>query len=446
MLLWLDAQDLSMNENENITIWKAKTPSIINAIGANKPPILKKIEGRNFAYFNKSIRNRLDLSNNIFATSNPLTIFSVVLPESDGTIISLNTSATSLGYDDGSNSNFIKGLDIYKNNYRLSSRKSGTGSQISTQNGNYYNKLSVVSSVISNKKTTIDTFTEDTKKDSINNSEYYPYTKSTIGASDGSNSNSYTFPFGGYIGEIIIFNRDLNQSEVDDVKKYLNSKWNSVNRLFLNLNQNYYYYNSGWNIADNIQSEEYLKLNGMKNITNEQLIEFENYLGKDWSCSVWSNLENDVNIKSESIPYSQILPALNSIQLTGVESATFKWTATGDARLALSVNEGMTYHAFKNGKWIDVTNDMSNAMTASEYSNMTWEQYKLLAGDSNFLKHQYYIPDNSTVDDILITAELMGTNKLANTSDYTTSYDQSGKKITITIKKSGTFFANVLDV
>lgn len=217
-------------------------------------------------------------------------------------------------------------------------------------------------------------------------------------------------------------------------------------RVLLLHEGNYYGYNLTWNnLGTSLNTIDILN-NSTESIDINNINEFESLYNNNWEAVLWNDTSFEENCKIQATPYSQILPAKNSIQLTGVESAKFKWTATGVSRVALSVDDGVTYHALQNGIWVDVTNDMSNAMTASEYSNMTWEQYKLLAGDSNFLKHQYYIPDNSEVDDILIVVELMGTNRLANTTDYSTSYNQSNKTITINIKKSGTFFANVLDI
>jgi len=221
----------------------------------------------------------------------------------------------------------------------------------------------------------------------------------------------------------------------------------TISKMLLRNGQEYYYYsNSQWVSLGSNPTREQIITHGMESITASQISEFEALYGLTWYPIRWADEEDSSETGTlNATPYPQILTAKNSIQLTGVVSCTFQWTATGGSRLALSVDDGVTYHAFKNGIWVNVANDMSNAMTVTEYTAMTWEQYRLLAGDSNFLKHQYYIPNNSTIDDTLITAELMGTNKLANTSDYSVAYDQSKKTITINIKKSGTFFANVLD-
>jgi len=219
-----------------------------------------------------------------------------------------------------------------------------------------------------------------------------------------------------------------------------------TNKILIRYNGDYYYHNSTiWISLGATPSSEDLENYGMSNISSSQITEFESIYGINWKACAWNSYTPPTTSVLQATPHPQILTAKNSIQLTGVESATFRWTATGNSRVALSVDDGVSYHAFKNGVWINVTNDMSNAMTSTEYSTLTWEQYKKLSGESNFLKHQYYIPANSTVDDILITASLIGYNKLADGSDYSISYDQVNKKITYSIKKDGTYSVNYID-
>lgn len=217
--------------------------------------------------------------------------------------------------------------------------------------------------------------------------------------------------------------------------------------LYSSLNNQYYYHDTvSWTSLGTNPTNQQILDYGMTEVNTSQIQQFESIDRDGWIPVHWTDGSSSIGAILKATPYAQILTAKNSIQLTGVVSGSFKWTATGDSRIALSVDDGVTYYAFKNGIWIDVTNDMANAMTAIDYTALTWEQYKLLARDSNFLKHQYYIPDNSTVDDILITAELMGSNKVADSNSYQLVYDQSTKTIRYQISKSGSYFCNYIDV
>lgn len=220
-----------------------------------------------------------------------------------------------------------------------------------------------------------------------------------------------------------------------------------LNKLFIFKDEKYYYYNgSSWSFIEGEITEEKLTLYGMTEVNSSQISQFESLYGTVWSPIRWTDGSPTATGNLFATPTPKILTAKNSIQLTGAETGVFSWSATGDARVSLSVDDGVSYHAFRNGIWNDVTNDMSNAMTASEYTALTWEQYKLLAEDSNFLKHQYYIPNNSTVDDISIIVQLMGENVIADTSSYTINYDEITKTIKYTINKSGSYMVNVVDI
>ena len=222
--------------------------------------------------------------------------------------------------------------------------------------------------------------------------------------------------------------------------------FNDLKKILIKNNEEYYYYDvDRWYSLGSELTQQQIIDYGMDILTAQQINQFEMEFGKTWYPISWTNGLPISTATINATPYDQVLPAKNSIRITGIESATFKWVATGESRVALSVDDGATYHAFKNGIWIDVTNDMSNAMTANEYTAMTWNQFKILKGESNLLKHQYYIPDNSNVDDVLITANLIGSNQLANTNDYNLLFDQENKKINIAIKKTGTYSVNYAD-
>lgn len=217
-------------------------------------------------------------------------------------------------------------------------------------------------------------------------------------------------------------------------------------KLFILNNLEYYYHdNTSWISLGFSPTIEQIETYGMDTINATKISEFETLYGTNWEAVQWSKDIGTTSSTLNATPFDQVITANNSISLNGLVSASFAWTATGGSRIALSVDEGLSYHAFKNGLWVDVTTDISQGMTATEYSALTWDDFSILKGDSNILKHKYYIPDNSTVDDITIRANLMGSNKIASGLDHEITYNQESKTIEIQIKKSGTYFANVLD-
>ncbi|MEC1179203.1 discoidin domain-containing protein [Metasolibacillus meyeri] len=235
--LWLDADDINVTEGQNIITWSGKGGTTVNATGAtgsNKSPVLKVFNKQKYVYFDNVVRQRMDLTENIFANNTSKTIFTVIHPLSNGHIIGISTSSTPYY-------TYLKGLTVQNGKIGVSSRSNSSGSLVETNNSDYLNKKQLIIATIENKNTSLKTSYEPFKKDTINNANYHAaYSKSTIGASDGSNSNAFIEPYRGYIGEIIIYNRVLTELEITQVEKYLKNKFFKVKNILLKSNDNLY--------------------------------------------------------------------------------------------------------------------------------------------------------------------------------------------------------------
>lgn len=235
--IWLDAKDLNLSVGDSVTNWSGKGGTTISAIGAsgtNKSPTLRSFNDRNYVYFDGAIAQRMDLSENIFANNNPITIFMMIHGLKNGHIFGFSTSTTPYY-------TYLKGIALQGGKYGVSARSNGTGSLIETSNIDYLSKTKteMLSITIGDKNTSIKTLSEAKMVNTTSNIGFYNYPKATIGASDGSNSNVFLEPFGGYIGEIIVYDKILTDPEIVSIENYLKTKWFIQNKSFISMIDGY---------------------------------------------------------------------------------------------------------------------------------------------------------------------------------------------------------------
>lgn len=147
-----------------------------------------------------------------------------------------------------------------------------------------------------------------------------------------------------------------------------------------------------------------------------------------------ANLNKDILIYPES-----------DISLVGVETIDkLTLISIGDAKIAISFDEGLTWKAFKNGVWITVEN-AHNGMVYTELNALTSELIKNARGNSDYIRFSYYLVDGAEVDNIEMKVSLVGREKLASTSDFDILHDSLTNKIIFNIKKDGTYSVNYVD-
>ena len=123
----------------------------------------------------------------------------------------------------------------------------------------------------------------------------------------------------------------------------------------------------------------------------------------------------------------------------------------GKCLLAMSVDEGLTYHAYNLGtsSWsqIDITNVLdfkSKGMTKTITDALGEIELEALRNGSNTLRFAYYIElvDGSSeakVDSLSMSVSMLGRQELANKNDYDIVLDNINNTVTFKIYKNGTF-------
>lgn len=84
-------------------------------------------------------------------------------------------------------------------------------------------------------------------------------------------------------------------------------------------------------------------------------------------------------------------------------------------------------------------------MTQTEINSLTAQQISEGRLSSDIIRFSYSIQNDATIDSIKMIVSMQGKEKLADTKDYTLSYDQGQKKLIYNITKSGTYSVNYVD-
>lgn len=443
LTLWLDAETLELQNGANISQWRGISPTTVNAIGAGKPPTLAIVDDKKFVKFDKSIKQRMDLSANIASGNVPWTIFAVVIPNQTGHIMGFNSS--SAGWDSGSDT-YLKGFDYDGTNFRSHAKYNGAGVHLKTKLG-YKNEIVVLSSQYQNQNSWLQTFSKDKSEfieDKVNNITTYPYTKTTLGSGDGSNTNAYIHSLDGYIGELIAFDRVLSKEEINVVNDYLTTKWLLPTKMLIKSNDNYLTFkNSTWEVVatGTYPTTQQWVENGMDKLEfNNSTIEG---LGDEIQVVVWVNDEElNAYLEVEGLKHPQIVNSMGDISLFGVEEiSSITMTSSGNAKTAISFDGGTLWRVFRNGQW-EIVDNAHNGMTMSEINSLNSEQIKLARGDSQFIRFSYSLSGNAQIDKIEVKTNMQGHDVIANYANHQLTYDSTIKTLIYSITKSGTYSVN----
>lgn len=214
--------------------------------------------------------------------------------------------------------------------------------------------------------------------------------------------------------------------------------------LIRDMNKSYWYYDANllkWQELGLISlSNEIIDTYGMLSISEEI-----QYFDEKFDLIVWSD-EEFISPKITCIPLPQLIYPTSDISLVGVEFID-KLTVmtTGDAKIAISFDRGITWKSFKNGLWI-VVESAHDGMTSLELNSLTRDQIELARNDSTNVRFSYSLSNDAEVDNIEMKVTLQGYEKLANTKDFDIDYDVNNNKIIYKIKKSGSYSINFIDI
>lgn len=206
-----------------------------------------------------------------------------------------------------------------------------------------------------------------------------------------------------------------------------------------------------WRIIGNaLEGSQTFINNGMSEISN-LLSRVNGYspldkLNGDYSLYVWNeDIYSDISLNADISVKDQLVYAKSDISLVGVESiSSISLNSYGNSKVAISFDSGMNYYAYKNNQW-QLIQSAEEGMTSTEINTLTSETIESLRLNSNVLRFSYYLNGDSYIDNIKVSVNMQGYEKIADTKDYTLSYDQAQKKLIYNITKSGTYSVNYVD-
>lgn len=187
-------------------------------------------------------------------------------------------------------------------------------------------------------------------------------------------------------------------------------------------------------------------------VNQAELILDSNYspidnLQGDFRIVTWNESSNMAKLSIDGLKNIQhtTVRANGDISLYNVsEIESVFLNAIGDGKVLVSTDRGISWMTFNGSEWITVSDD-SEGLSFSLLNNLTSEQLTKLITPSQTIRFAYYITENTEIDNIQMKVSMNGTEKLANTVDYTYRYDRNSKTIIYTINKSGTYSVNYLD-
>lgn len=162
-------------------------------------------------------------------------------------------------------------------------------------------------------------------------------------------------------------------------------------------------------------------------------------------------------VKLSGTPQPQLVYADGNIDLTGADAIN-STTLVGNVhassvlQIAVSFDEGVSWESFKSSTWssVDIDNDTqfnSLGMTVAEFNALTQEQWELERDGSANVRFAYRLDPFSytapcEMDSVTLEVILNGTFNLADTSNYSTSYNATTGVLTLTFITGGIFTFN----
>lgn len=229
--------------------------------------------------------------------------------------------------------------------------------------------------------------------------------------------------------------------------------YDANNKIFILNNGEYKKYDSAWvSVATTMPNVSEFMNQGMNSIS--PLLDrangtspMDDLLG-DITILTWSDEIDSTRvlelIGTKNNPNDVVYPT-GDISLLGVNNIeSVNITATGNGRMTISVDSGVTWNTYNGNSWV-VVDDFSQAMTYSEFNALTGQQLEELKGESNTIRFAYYLTYDSLVDRIELRISMQGTPQIANKNDYNWNYDTVTKTITYEITKNGSYIINYGD-
>lgn len=216
----------------------------------------------------------------------------------------------------------------------------------------------------------------------------------------------------------------------------------------LKLNNQYLYLNqsSQWTVLPNAPTNQDFINYGMDTITAQIQQSLEAQYGKQYRFLLWTAGKLYIKAVQKAVPNPQLIHPNGDISLVNVETIdSLLLTATGNTKVAISFDSGLTWQAHDGTSWNTVA-DASNGMTVAQLNALTSAMLDGARNGSNFIRFSYWLGDETaSIDKIKMVVTMKGYEQLANTKDYNVSYDQATKTLSYTINKNGTYTVNYVD-
>ncbi|MBZ4420791.1 LamG domain-containing protein [Myxococcus sp. RHSTA-1-4] len=221
--LWLRADDLRTADGSPVGTWADASGQGSHATQgtASLQPVLRRaaIAGHAAIQFD-GVNDRLDLASNVFASGNfPLTVFAVLqTTDTEGHIVGTGSSS------EGFLTTYGAGLTFVAGNPTVKANSNGSGLHLSAAAPANDGATRVLTAVAQSGASRL--FVNCASQGaSASTTNAYGYGRSTLGASDGSQSGQSRDPFAGQLAELIVYRRALLQDERAAIEDYLASKY-----------------------------------------------------------------------------------------------------------------------------------------------------------------------------------------------------------------------------
>jgi hypothetical protein len=223
-VLWLKADSITgLNDGDPISTWSDLSGSAKDGTAATtKRPTYKTNIQNSLPAVRFDGGDRLDLAGGAWPDS-PFTIFAVYKSTNAAdhqTIVGLGSS--SAGFSDA----YMTGLSILSDKGQVGDKYNDpTDGLTSAATLSNQNKFNVVTGVATGSGYKFRINGGVVSESNANGASANLYTKSCIGATDGSNSDAVINPFYGDILEIVAYNSSLSDDDIALVESYLAKRW-----------------------------------------------------------------------------------------------------------------------------------------------------------------------------------------------------------------------------